>query len=98
MKERESKELSRTAEGLMNTFATRKDCFAIQSESGTYYSIKETLTIGHIMSHLKGELTLGVYILGIDGKAGFTVIDADDDEGAERLVSVHETLPVPSYL
>ena len=96
LKERESKELYKTAEGLIHTFMTRMDCFAIQSDTGTYYSVKESLTAGHVMRHLKGEITLGVYILGMDGKASFAVIDADDEEGFERLVTVHGTLPVPS--
>jgi hypothetical protein len=98
MKERENNELYRTAEGLMNTFTSRMDCFAIQADNGTYYSVKENLSVGHIMRHLRGEVTLGTYVLGSDGSAKFAVIDADDEEGFERLVSVHETLPIASYM
>src|SRR5215216_3997963 len=98
MKEKENNELYRTAEGLITTFISRKDCFAIQADNGTYYSVKENLGLDQIIHHLRGEVTLGTYILGSDGSAKYAVIDADDDEGFERLVSVHDTLPVPSYL
>jgi hypothetical protein len=98
MKERENNELNVTAEGLAKTFVNRQDCFAIQSDNGQYYMVKDELTVNHIMRHLKGELTLGVYLLGLDGKAKFTVIDADDDEGFEKLINVQETLPLPAYL
>ena len=98
MKERENFELYSTAEGLVNAFITRRDCFAIQTDTGHYYSVRDNLTIGHVMRHLKGEVTLGVYLLGLDGKAEYAVIDADDDKGLEKLVNVHETLPIPSYL
>jgi hypothetical protein len=98
MKERESKELHRTAEGLIHTFTNRMDCYAFQSDNGSYYSVKESLTAGHVMRHLSGELTLGVYILGMDRKAKFAVIDADDDEGFQRLVNIHNTLPLSSYM
>lgn len=98
MNERENNELYITAEGLAKTFVNRQDCFAIQSDNGQYYSVKDELTVSRIMRHLKGELTLGVYLLGLDAKAKFTVIDADDDEGFEKLINVQKTLPLPSYM
>src|SRR5687768_5506172 len=98
MKEHENHELYITAESLAKTFVNRQDCFAIQSDGGQYYSVKDTLTVNHIMRHLKGEMTLGVYVLGLDQKAKFTVIDADDEESFEKLTKVQETLPLPSYL
>lgn len=98
MKERESIELYATAEGLSKTFVNQKDCFAIQTESGQYYRVNNTLRVEHIMRHLKGEVTLGVYLLGSDGSAKLSVIDADDDDGYGKLVKAHETLDLPSYL
>ena len=98
MKEQENHELYITAESLAKTFVNRQDCFAVQSDGGQYYSVKDPLTVNHIMRHLKGELALGVYILGLDGKAKFSVIDADDDESLEKLAKVQESLPIPSYL
>src|SRR5215216_604480 len=98
MKEQENQELFVTAERLAKTFVNRTDCFAIQSDTGQYFSVKDTLTVNHIVRHLKGEMTLGVYLLGLDGTAKFTVIDADDDEGFKKLIKVQETLPLPSYM
>lgn len=98
MTERENNEIYATAEGMAKTFVNRQDCFAIQTESGQYYRVNDTLTANHIVHHLKGEVTLGTYLLGSDGKTKFAVIDADDDDGLEKLVKVHETLGLPSYL
>jgi len=98
MKKRDNHELYVTAGGLAKTFVNRQDYFAIQSDNGQYYSVKDELTVNHIMRHLKGQITLGVYLLGLDGIAKFTVIDADDDEGFEKLINVQETLPLPSYM
>lgn len=98
MKERESIELYATAEGLSKTFVNRKDCFAIQTESGQYYRVNDTLRVEHVMHHLKGDVTLGVYLLGLDAKAKLSVIDADDDDGLGKLVKARESLDIPSYL
>jgi hypothetical protein len=98
MKEQENQELYITAERLAKTFVNRTDCFALQSDTGQYYSVKDALTVNHVVRHLKGEMTLGVYLLGLDGTAKFAVIDADDDEGFEKLTKVQEALPVPSYM
>src|SRR5688572_25595964 len=98
MKEQENHELYLTADRLAKTFVNRQDCFAIQADTGQYYSVKDALTVNHVVRHLKGEITLGVYLLGLDGTAKFTVIDADDEEGFEKLTQVQERLPLPSYL
>lgn len=98
MKERENSELFITARNLGRTFVNRQDCFAVQAESGKYYSVKNNLTVQHIERHLRGEVTLGMYLLALDGKTKFAVIDADDDENFGRLTKAHKTLPVPSYL
>src|ERR1044071_8900312 len=98
MKEQENNELYITAEQLTKTFVNRQDRFALQSDTGQYYSVKDTLTVNQVERHLKGEITLGVYLLGPDGTAKFTVIDADDDESFEKLLKVQESFPVPSYM
>jgi hypothetical protein len=98
MQERKENYLQKTAEGLFKTFVHRADCFALQSENGQYFSVKEPLTVNHLIRHLKGEITLAVYLLGLDGTAKFSVIDADDENGLEKLSEVQETLQLPSYL
>jgi hypothetical protein len=98
MKERENNELFITAEAMGKTFVNRQDCFAVQTEAGQYYSVKDALTVHHIERHLKGEVTLGVYLLGQDTKAKYAVIDADDEENFERAMKARENLPFPSYM
>ena len=78
-------ELAQIAEGMFTTFVHRRDSFAIQLESGQYVSVKNQITVNDIASHLKGEKTLSVYILGENGTAKLSVIDADDEEGLEKL-------------
>src|SRR5215217_5227793 len=99
MKEKEmNNELIQIAEGMFHTFVNRRDSFAVQQESGQYFSSKNELTVRHIISHLKGELTLAVYLLGEDGTAKMSVIDADEQDSLEKLMKVHDSLDLPSYL
>lgn len=98
MKEHEKNQLYAYAEGLGKTFVNRQDCFVVQTDAGQYYSVKEPLTIHHLMRHLRGEITLGVYLLNVDGKAKFAVIDADDDEGFGKILDAQQSLGFPSYL
>jgi hypothetical protein len=98
MKEHEKNQLYVYAEGLGKIFVNRQDCFAVQTDAGQYYSVKEPLTINHLMRHLRGEITLGMYLLSPDGKAKFAVIDADDDEGFGKLLDAQQSLRFPSYM
>jgi hypothetical protein len=96
--ERKEQYIDRVARQLNETFVTRSDCFATQLDDGRYVSVKRDLTLNHIKGHLRGDMTLGVYLLGTDGKAKFSVIDADDDDGFGKLIDAQHTLRLPSYL
>jgi len=96
-KERNNK-LIQISEGMFDTFVNRRDSFALQQESGQYFSSKSEITVRHVISHLRGEITLAVYLLGEDGTARMSVIDSDEEEGLEKLVKVQESLGIPSYL
>jgi hypothetical protein len=99
MKEKEmSNEQMQIAEGIFKTFVNRYDSFALQQESGQYFSSKNEITVHHVISHLKGEITIAVYLLSENGAAKISVIDADDEEGFEKLRRVHEELEISSYL
>lgn len=99
MKEGEmNHELQETAQGIYDTFISRHDNFAYQLDDGRYFASHREITVQHIEGHLKGKITLGVYLLSEDGTTKFAVIDADDEESFAKLVSVHETLELPSYL
>ncbi len=91
-------ELQEAAKGIYDTFVNRRDAFALQLDDGRYFASHRDITTQHIVGHLRGQITIGVYLLGTDGTAKFSVIDADDNEGLEKLVKAHETLGLPSYL
>ena len=104
MKNREeimTAEIDHLAVGLAKTFIQRWDMFPQQLDSGAYICKKEPLTPGHISAHLKGEITLGVYLLAPDSRVKFIVIDADDEDEYAQIVRMAETLhrrSIPSYL
>jgi len=55
----------------------------------------------HPGSHLRGEVTLGTYLLNQEGRARFLVLDADDSQGWERLGHLARGLAgesMPAYL
>lgn len=91
-------ELSEISRGIYATFVNRRDAFAFQLPDGRYFASHREITVEHVMGHLKGNITLGIYLLDRENLARFSVIDADDDEGLEKLRKAHEELPLPSYL
>ena len=95
---RKQTEIQMVAQRLLFTFAGRKDCFAVQLKDGRYFCKRNELTTSHIVRHLKGTITLGVYLLGENGMAKYTVIDADDFEGFEKMKVAQSRLSFPSYL
>lgn len=95
------REMSRPALVLAQQFVQRWDLYAIQLEDGRYICVHELLNAGHLFSHLRGELTLGTYLLDEESQARFIVLDADDDKGFSDLVGLARSLTsedVPAYL
>jgi hypothetical protein len=78
-------ELINLATGLTSTFVLRTDLYARQLDDGSYVCIQKPLTRWHMIAHLKGELTLGVYALDTSSQARFIVFDADDVLQFEKL-------------
>jgi hypothetical protein len=66
-----------TAEEMLELFVHRSDVFATQQKNGAYYPTKRPITIDDIKSHLKGEVTLGVYCLNTDNTVKWACIDID---------------------
>jgi hypothetical protein len=94
-------ELPRLAEGVMNTFIQRRDLYARQLDDGRYVCVQKPLTINHILAHLRGDLTLGAYILDPSSQARFVVFDADEDAQFQGLISAAthlEQAGSPAYL
>jgi hypothetical protein len=94
-------ELSRPALVLAQRFVQRWDLHAHQLDDGSYVCIHEPLNVGHLLDHLRGDITLGAYLLNQESQARFLVLDADDEQGWERLGHLARTLAdedVPAYL
>jgi hypothetical protein len=99
MKERNmNSELLEKSRGIFETFVNRRDAFAFQLDDGRYIASHREITIEHVMGHLKGTVTLGIYLLNRDNRARMSVIDADDEDSLEKLIKIHDELPIPSYL
>jgi hypothetical protein len=73
-------------------FVQRWDLYAQQLDDGRYICVREPLTIRLLLAHLKGEITLGAYILDLESRARFIVLDTDDQFGFDRLLSLAKTL------
>lgn len=96
-----TKELNNLATILAETFIQRWDLYPQQMENGSYICKKEPLTQEQIIAHLRGEITLGVYLLDPDSQARFIVIDADDEAQYAQVVRMAASLRhhgLPSYL
>jgi hypothetical protein len=96
-----SPDIHALAESLSRTFIQRKDLYARQLDDGRYLCVRKSLSEKHLVAHLKGEITLGTYVLDPDSRARFAVIDADDDLQLARLADMRLSLAresVPSYL
>jgi hypothetical protein len=77
-------ELSQPALVLAQRFVQRWDLYAHQLDDGSYVCVHEQLNVGHLLAHLRGEITLGTYLLNQESQTRFLVLDADDAQGWER--------------
>lgn len=94
-------ELEHFADGIGETFIQRWDLHARQLDDGRYICIRKPLRAGHLLAHLKGELTLGAYVLDHSSQARYFAIDADDEDEMKKLANMKTSLAregVPSYL
>jgi hypothetical protein len=69
-----------TAEQIFDLFVHRKDCYSLQQPTGAYYIQKEPITIDLIKQHLKGDKTIGIYVLDTDNTVKWACVDIDGDE------------------
>jgi hypothetical protein len=86
-KERQAteKELSPLVEVLAGQFIQRRDLYAKQLDDGSYVSVPKQLRDAHLFAHLRGDITLGAYLLDENSKGSFLVLDADDAPDWRRL-------------
>jgi hypothetical protein len=65
-------ELSRPALVLAQRFVQRWDLHARQLDDGSYVCVHEQLNVGLLFAHLRGEITLGAYLLDRRARPGFS--------------------------
>ena len=97
----DERELSRPAMVLAQRFVQRWDLHARQLDDGRYICVREHLNVNHFFAHLRGEITLGTYLLNEQSQARCIVYDADDSRGFSSLRQLSQELmeeDVPSYL
>jgi CHC2 zinc finger len=59
--------------------------YAVQQRDGSYWRVREPLTLPLLAAHLAGRCTLGTYLLDEQHQCSFAVFDADHPDGLERL-------------
>jgi hypothetical protein len=94
-------ELARPAALLAQRFIQRWDVRVEQLEDGRYVCLHEQLNVSHLYSHLRGEITLGTYILNQQNDVRFVVLDHDGEAGWNYLLKSGTALAedgIPAYL
>ena len=79
----------------------RSNDFAQQRANGGYWRMGRSLTLDDLDNHLRGQWTIGTYVINEKGQCRFAVFDADSDDGLQVLRRVQTTLAqqaIPSYL
>lgn len=95
------RELSRPALDLATRFVQRWDLYAQQLSDGRYICVHQYLNSDHLMAHLRGEITLGVYLLDRESRARYMVLDIDDQKSFDQFRTEARPLAqegVPIYL
>jgi hypothetical protein len=85
-------QIEELAQILGDIFVQRWDLYARQLDDSRYVCIREPLTQAHLEAHLRGDITLGTYVLDAESNGRFMVLDADNDPDWRRLVGVSQAL------
>lgn len=85
-------ELSPAAGILARKFIQRWDMYPKQLDDGRYVSKHEPLHVDLLFAHLRGEITLGTYLLDGESRGRFVVFDADDAPDWRRLQALANVL------
>lgn len=87
-------ELSPLVEALIRKFISRWDMYPQQLSNGQWLGVHEPLHVGLLQAHLRGEVTLGAYLLDEQSRGRFLVFDADNDESWQQLQRMAQDLAV----
>lgn len=81
-----NRELLPFAEILARRFVQRRDMYPRQYDGARpYFTVREPLTQPVLLMHLRGQVTLGTYLLNEESQGRFLVLDADDEVQWQRL-------------
>ena len=100
-REHSDEELGRPAAVLAQRFIQRWDVYPQQLDDGRYICVHEPLNVSHLYAHLRGEITLGTYLLNRESKVRFVVLDNDSETGWKYLLTCGSKLAnadIPAYL
>lgn len=90
--DRPEDELMDLAHILGERFVQRWDLFPQQRDDGRYICLRERLSHDHIVAHLKGEITLGTYLLNEVSQSRCLVFEADNETDWRRLRALAKAL------
>ena len=62
--------------------------YAVQQRDGSYWRVRDPLTLPLLAAHLAGRCTLGTYLLDEFNQCSFAVFDADRQDGLEQLAGL----------
>lgn len=84
--------ITRYLDPYQSLFVGRSDDYAIQLSTGRYRRVGKPLTKAEVFDHLIGRHTCGTYVMDAEGCCRFAVIDADMDDGLDRLWQIQDQL------
>lgn len=94
-------ELQDLSQVLGESFIQRWDMYARQRDDGAYLTVHRRLQADHLIDHLRGDRTLGAYVLDEASQGRYLVLDADNSPDWRRLQGLGQVLSqmdCPSYL
>ena len=86
---------------LLLTCVGRCSDYALQRADGSYLRVGHPLTAAVLAAHVRGQQTIGSYVMNEDGACHFAVFDADSMTAFLHLLAVQDTLRqagIPSYV
>ena len=79
-------------EQYVELFCHRRDVYAVQKTDGSYFLVRQPITVDLLRRHLGGEVTCGWYALRSDNTVRWVAVDADEEDGLETLQQTWEKL------
>ncbi|HEX4206998.1 MAG TPA: hypothetical protein VHZ51_22905 [Ktedonobacteraceae bacterium] len=75
----------------------RRGDYAVQRDDGRYMHVWQPLTYETVFAHLRGDITIGVYLIDEAGYCHSAVLDSDMPDGLVQLSRVQTHLAVGGW-